>query len=279
MALCAPAPAPRALWVWDGASIRRSPAQRKALFEFLDVPRGDRDRPIRVLFFDAGSRADLGDAQEARSVREFVRAAHRRGVRVDYLCGDARWALPEEHDAALGLLDAALAYNAASAPDERFDGFQYDVEPYLLKSWPAKETISAYLALLDKASKRIRLSKARLRLGAAIPAWFDAADLGGLHRSVIDRVDYVALMDYVDTTPRFVDGARGEVEYASAKGKKVWAGAETQELRDEPHATFFAKGAAAMEEAFASATTHFGNSRGFAGVAIHHYASYPNLRP
>ena len=277
LALAPPAEVPRALWVWQsGKAMRNDPVKRKGFFAFLDAPRGDSRKAIRVVFFGGVSKADLLDPAEAARVSDFIRDAHRHKVRVDYLCGDAQWALPEGHEEALGQLRTVLAYNKAAGATAKFDGFQYDVEPYLLKSWPAASTIESYLLLLTKARAA---SAGRLFLGAAIPRWFDRGDLNGLYKSVSDRTDYVAVMDYVDSAKAFVDDGRNEVEYASASGKQTWLGLETQELKDEPRATFYAAGEAVAEDAISAATKAHGGKKGFAGVAIHYYDSYLDLRP
>jgi hypothetical protein len=116
-------------------------------------------------------------------------------------------------------------------------------------------------------------------LGAAVPFWFDQEKFDWLDRAVLDRVDYLALMDYVDNTPALIERAAGEIAYAGRRGKKVVIGMETQRLKDEPMATFFARGNAAMESAVSAAARHYGPAPGFGGFAIHHLTSYRTFAP
>lgn len=267
---------PRAIWVWGTEAIRNEKPARAEFFSFIEAPFGVKQNNISVLFFDGMSIADLSDAKQLPNIRSFVIEAHRKKMRVDFLTGDASWALPTGHDTGLSFLQAVLKYNQAAPVAARFDGIQYDVEPYLLKGWPDASMIEGYLSFLDKAKA---LAKGKLLLGAAIPRWFDEPMFHGLHKKVIDRLDYVALMDYVDTAPAFVNDGKNEVDYASQTGKKAWLGAETQALDDEPTATFFAKGNKVMEQAFNSADSTFKGKKGYGGVAIHFYDSYKKLKP
>lgn len=265
---------PRALWVWDTADIRHDPAARREFFTFLAAPHGSPDRAITTLFFSGLSETDLAKPGVADEMRAFLKEAHRRRLHVEFLCGDASWAQAKHRSEALAYLQSVLTFNKASASDSRFDGFQFDVEPYLLKEWPNPELRGNYLALLSEARDMIRASKSRLVLGAAIPRFFGLKTAEFLDRPVLDRLDYVALMDYVDSAERFVNDAGEIVGYAGRTGKYVWLGAETQELKEEPTATFFALGKAAMEQAFAAAAGRYKNAPGFKGVAVHHWNSY-----
>ncbi len=172
-----------------------------------------------------------------------------------------------------------LKFNGSTARDERFDGFQFDVEPYALPSWPNPRLRASFLNLFDQSRASINKSGGSLLLGAAIPRWFEAPDLDGLEKEVLDRVDYVAVMDYVSTPENFVKDPTKTVAYATQVGKKAWLGAEASELPTEPVATFFAKGNAELERAFNAAQQAYRSQNGFAGVAVEYYETYVALRP
>lgn len=265
---------PRALWVWNTADLRHDPKAADNFFRFLAAPHECPDRAISTLYFDGMSPKDFADAKTITELRRFLVKAHQRPVHVEFLCGDSAWGKAENHNEALSNLRAILAFNKAGKSAERFDGFQFDVEPYLLKEWPSPTLTRDYLRLLDKARDEIRVSKTKLVLGAAIPRFFHNESVGHLDRQVLDRVDYIALMDYVDSSERLIADASPEIEYAGKIGKKVWIGVETQELKDEPKATFYALGSDMMELAFTAAAQHYKNAPGFGGFAIHHWSSY-----
>lgn len=279
---------PRALWIWgegrelvqEGARIKGETAAQRACFEFIAAPHGNPDRAITTLYLGALRRESLSGAG-AEGVRDFLIAAHRRGLKVEFLCGDASWALAANHEDALSYLQAVLTYNQKVPEAARFDGFQYDVEPYSLKEWPSPTLRRDFLRLYDKARDLVtKESKGRPRLvlGAAIPVWFDQENLGWLDRAILDRLDYLALMDYVDNPTALVERAANEVAYATKIGKRVVIGVETQALKEEPRATFFAEGNAAMERALSAAAQQYGTVSGFGGFAIHYLASYRTFK-
>lgn len=269
-------PQRRALWVWHGGPLVQNATERKKFFQFLAAPKGNPNARISVIFL---SRAGLANAQTEKPLEGFVAEAHRRSIRVDYLCGEDYYATPKRMNEGLWQLDYVLRYNRSVAPESRFDGIQFDVEPYALPGWPSNEVLAGYITFLDRCRDRIKRSGQPFAFGVAIPRWFDGDDLHGLYKKVLDRVDYVAVMDYVDKPEAFVNDGANEVAYATQLGKDAWLGAEATRLPDEPNSTFFSLGNAKMEEAFAAATKAFSSSRGFAGVAVEYYETYVALRP
>lgn len=282
---------PRALWIWgesrellrEGERRTGETAAQRAFFEFIAAPHGRPDRAITTLYLGGIRRESLTTPAAQREIRDFLLAAHQRGLLVEFLCGDSSWARPSRHEDALSHLRAVLAYNRAAPPPGRFDGFQYDVEPYLLKEWPSPALRRDFLRLFDRARMEIDAGTSkghpRLVLGAAVPFWFDQEKFDWLDRAILDRVDYLALMDYVNNTPALIERAAGEIAYAGKSRKRVVIGMETQRLKEEPMATFFAEGNAAMERAVSAASRQYERAPGFGGFAIHHLSSYRTFAP
>ena len=265
----------RALWVWHGRPLLTDAKARSDFFQFLSAPKGDPKHRISTIFL---AEVDLSSADTSSRLGSLIEECHRSKIRVDYLCGEAGWAAPDQNAAGIEQVTRVVKFNASMPKARRFDGFQFDVEPYSLPGWPSATLRSGYLSLFERSRADIRSADSNLKLGAAIPRWYDAADLGGLYKEVLDRVDYVAVMDYVSTSENFVKDATNTVAYATRSGKKAWLGAEATELPAEPMATFYAKGNAALEDAFSLAQRAFGKDRGFAGVAVEYYDSYVALR-
>ncbi len=267
-------PAQRALWVWNTNSIRHDSAAQNAFFAFLQKPHSKADRAISTLYFDGMAPRDFTDKSTVSELRRFLQESHRRNLKVHFLCGDSSWAKPENHEKGLANLRAIIGFNRGAKPGEKFDGFQWDVEPYTLKEWPSPILRQGYLEFLDKSKKMVHASGAALSIGAAIPRFFHNASTGFLNREVLKRVDYIALMDYVDSPERLVADAKADIEDAAKAGKSIWIGVETQKLPEEPMATFYAVGNEAMEKALAAAVSAYGGKKGFGGLAIHHWDSY-----
>jgi len=266
----------RALWVWHGHPFIESAKAREEFFTFLEAPKGRAESRVSVIFL---SRMGVEDPAKVGPIGDLIEEAHRKGIRVDYLCGDAEYVTDKKRKEGLWELNYALTYNRSATASRRFDGIQFDVEPYMLPGWPSAALRAQYLDFLSVCNAKIKMSGQSLKLGVAIPRWFDAQDLHGLYKEVLDRVDYVAVMDYVDNSKAFVSDAKNTVAYATEHGKEVWLGAEATELKDEPMATFYQKGNAAMEDAFHSADQAFKSQKGYAGVAVEYYETYRALRP
>jgi hypothetical protein len=269
-------PVDRALWMWHGQPVITDKAARSSFFNFIKAPKGDPDHRISVIFL---GEVDPSDPAASSPIGDLLEQCHSLGVRVDFLCGEATFAEPDHNADGVRFVAQVLAYNASAPAKRRFDGFQFDVEPYALSGWPSPALHSGFLRLYEQSKELIKQAGSSMLLGAAIPRWFDAPELGGLYKEIIDRTDYVAVMDYVSTSKDFVKDPAKTVEYANRAGKQAWLGAEATRLPTEPMATFFEKGNAAMEAAFAAAQQAYGVNRGFAGVAVEYYETYRALRP
>ncbi len=278
-AASAKADPPRALWVWFTKNIREQPEAQADFFHFLAAPKGDASHAITTLYFDGMETADFKDPKTVTLLRKFLTTAHERHLKVQFLCGQSNWALPAGQPEALSYLNTVLAFNRASPAEARYDGFQYDVEPYTLPGWPSAALENGMLSLLDKSNAAIHASGRPLTLGLAIPRWFGQAQFDYLDRKIIDRADEIVVMDYVTTPEQLVNDPSDVLTYASKKHKAVWIGVETGPVADAPKSTFDALGNAAMEAQLKVAAPKFQSQPSFKGYAIHHYASYILLKP
>jgi hypothetical protein len=184
-------------------------------------------------------------------LKPFMRKLRQAGIAVEALDGDPRYGLRENHGRVLATVKAVLEYNKGAAPEERFVGIRYDIEPYLLPGFngPRRETIlQGYLELVAESARRAR--EAGLSYGLDIPFWYDAlneytyepvtVEFGGVRKPashhVIDLVDELTVMDY-RTTAFGADGtvrhSEDELAYAASQGKPVLIGLETSPLPDE----------------------------------------------
>jgi len=300
-----PAPTPyvqdRALWVWEPAAYAAvlDPAARDLLGRTLDDTTTFDSDPITTIYLGVGRYAGSDLTTDHRTqLAEFVRWARARGYHVQATVAGgtqppALGALPQYQHLAIAEFDKVLTYNLAVAPEERFDGINVDVEPYLLPQW--KETATQlpqqYLDLLQTLVQRRDDSGQPVLVGPAIPRWFDSSTCCAsitwhgstkpLSDHVQDLTDYIAIMDYRDTA----DGSAGiiaqaehELAYANALGKplSVVLGVETKDLTgtgDPETVTFWEEGRTHLELELDKVYAAFGQDPAFAGIALHHYES------
>ena len=129
-----------AMWVWSMSEdivMETHEYDREDFYSFVAAPHGDVGDAVETLFMSIPP--EVIETSPAK-VREFIADAHSRGLKIEFLSGDPTWALSmvDEYTGlpynqpAMEVLQLVLDFNAASSPEERFDGVQYDVEPYLL---------------------------------------------------------------------------------------------------------------------------------------------------
>ena len=294
-------PQDRAMWIWEAASYN------------LFLNRGSRDvldalaKDTSTFQSDAVTTFYLGIdhyygmnimEEEPDKVRDFVAWAHANGYKV-HACIAGGTILPymgayeRYHEAAVRRMEEVINYNLASAPNERFDGINVDIEPYIMPAFKTDKP-SLQIEYLDGLQKMIQRRDAagiNLPFGTVIPKWYDTSDSASnipwngstkwMSEHIQDISDYIGIMDYRDTadgTAGIIQGAVGELAYANQIGKpqSVVVGVETLDIAnggDPETITFREEGRTHMENELDKVYAAFNNDPAFAGIAMHHYDS------
>lgn len=277
----------RAMWVWSTSNIIEYSSSRTDFYNFCANPPGTNDpnavkgfpRAISVIFMDTHGYV-TGDSTQRAKLHFFLKDAHSRNFKVHYLDGDKTWATTNISSGEL-ILDDVLKFNTeVTDPTQRFDGIQYDVEPYLNSGWsdPATQIQiwNGFIQLLTYCQTKVDSVNDGTVFGVAIPRWYDnTPGITYLHQ-LQNLVDYVAIMDYVDTSTKIISDGGAEVFYADQIGKKAYIGVETQSVSPGT-STFYEEGWGNMEGQLFVVDQYFNNHSGYAGLAIHHYDSYKAL--
>ena len=112
----------------------------------------------------------------------------------------------------------------------------------------------------------------------AVPIFYDREDGGKFEEKILRYVDYLALMDYYDTSDDVIEKARFHINLAEKMKKKVTIGVETQNLvemkQGKPRNTFYEEGWEEMEKSLHKVAQAYINEPSFKGLAIHCYYSY-----
>ena len=277
---------PRAIWTWESESYAMLDSEGAAAqgIAFLKA------KSIGTIYLYADAWRDrnliAGDPQR---YRRLLRRMHASGLKVYALLGSGylhteRYVLPRHREEAVAMLGRVLDYNAASSPEERFDGVNLDIEPHILAEWSTRkmELLAGFVELSDALMRAKAQSGQNLPVGPAIPFWLDGIQLEwkGQRKPVSqhlqDIYDYVALMDYrdhADGGDGLVSHAMDELAYGEAIGRPVLIGIETS-----PNAlkkvSFNHLGEAELERELAATSRSVGRMRSFGGYVVHHYAAY-----
>ncbi|NUR87240.1 MAG: fibronectin type III domain-containing protein [Nonomuraea sp.] len=275
----------RAMWIWEKAAYNLvlNPGSRRLLE--TSVPE------VKTLYLGISPYAGRDVIEDARPrLRELIAWAHARGMRVHATVAAGTsppylGVLPQYRDRAVTEMERVLNYNLSSREDERFDGINVDIEPYILP-WFRAEQPEPQIQWLDTLRAMIERRDAAgspLLFGPAIPRWLDTLQIpyGGatkpLSEHIQDMSDYIAIMDYRDQAQGgagIIAQAQNEIAYG--KPLSVVLGVETLDIAtsgDPATITFREEGRDAMEAELSQVYQAFAGSKAFAGVAMHHYES------
>jgi hypothetical protein len=118
--------------------------------------------------------------QLSRELRRFVGRASSFGLAVHAVAGGPTWTDAAHRYLGPKLLGLVTGYNQAAAANERLQGVQLDIEPYVDPSFwnDVESSLDNYLTTLQSIVARHEQLRdpdpaKRLRLGFAIPFWFD----------------------------------------------------------------------------------------------------------
>lgn len=251
----------RKLWVWSTEKLLRNAEARSDLFHLCRSQRID-ELWMQLLYDVKRKTVVTCELRYPSEFRQLLREAHERGIRVHALDGYPDFALSENHDIPLGVVDAIIAFNHAGPTDSRFDGVHFDNEPYLLIGWhnpsQREKILGEFLQLNAECQRRIH-EYSDMQFGIDIPFWWQERDeatgqvvaeveFRGKRQAAsfhcLDLLDNVGVMNYRDVA----DGADGMIahgrellEYADRHGRaSVYMGVET--FRYEPTPVWFATG-------------------------------------
>ncbi len=282
---------PRSMWLWN-IDYALNPKERALLLEFTA------GRHIsRIYLCTSSARAFEGKSRE--QLRTFIREANQKGIKIEALDGWKQAILPEDQPKFLAALQRVIDFNKSVNADERFAGFQSDVEPVTMKEYHASPEARRrfdrmYVELHAKCAELVKQSGMKdFVFGMATNEHLDRdikrperhVEWQGRTCSVIEHlmefVDYFALMSYHDTAPRIIAAAEDEVELADKHKIKAWVGVETLDVMQlfggSRSLSFYEEGLEYMEDELEKVYKKFRNDPGFGGIAIHHYESYRRM--
>lgn len=253
----------KATWLWDASIIS---AQTEDILAF------SRKEGVTAIFLQIQAEVPEED------YRRFIRSARESGIAVHALDGQPEWAYREKRKEGERLLSWIEEFNQQARPGERFEGVQFDVEPYVLKRWDneREEVIREW-----KGNVEIWTGEARrqgLSFSAAVPFWLDSIPLpgetGNFGRWMQETTDAVAVMSYRNDGEQMYELAREELELGDRLGTSVWIGMELTDTDEGEHLTFHGKSEKAVKKEARRAATLGTGHPSFAGLAVHHYQAW-----
>lgn len=260
----------KATWIWQAEKIGE---EKREILAF------SKQNNIDILYV----RMDMNRPFDY--YRSFIREASAQGIKVHAVAGHPAWALKSHQDRMLKIVNWVKQYNREAQEDERIQGIQLDIEPYLLPEWQQdQERVirewKANIQVFVEAAK----ADSELETSAAIAFWLDEikAEEGGdmpLSSWMISRFDTLVLMAYRDkvTGPTgILEQIDSEMKDGDRMGKNLLVAVNLKE-GDEDHTTFAEEGTAEMQKQLDLLSQNLNQHASFKGVAIHDYRYWKEL--
>jgi hypothetical protein len=238
-------------------------------------------------------------------LRRFVARASSQGLAVYAVAGGPGWTAESHRYLGPKVLELVADYNADADPDERLQGVQFDIEPYVDPGFWAdvKASLQAYLrtveGIVDTYEEvRTQPGNEGLGLGFAIPFWFDGTpevpevEFGRTGATTTTQATAFHLIDLLGKLPEaylvvmayrnFASGpdgsielVRGEFDYASRVGAAsgIVVGQEFTRVTPEK-LSFWWAGRAAFRQAAAELTEAYGGLPQFRGISVDDMDAY-----
>jgi len=222
----------------------------------------------------------------------FIERANYYDIAVDAEAGWQNWA--EEGNTYKAFAIANFVKNFNETHENKFRGFQYDVEPYMLDYYEENKTavLKNFVKLIDESERF--LSSSSLRFSVVVPDFFDGDDDFTPKFSYNGKRDYVFkhLLNILDRKPdssiivmsyrNFADGKDGSIEVSKneirtadkgAYKTKIIIAQETSEV-PPPYITFHDTPKKYFDWQVARINNEFGSHPNFGGIAIHYINAF-----
>jgi hypothetical protein len=283
----------RTMWVWD-SSAGLDEENRTELIAFC------KEKNIEIMYFTTGTNDYSDDAELKINTRNFISDAHYNNIDVHALTGYSAWILPDKQYKYTDAATCIVEYNNSVSENERFDGFQADIEPgsYVSSSLTTEERIQNFYYYVDVHKQAadifdsLLIDRENFQYGLAISAFYDLQDdelmfeYDGVTQLTLYHIaeiaDYFAIMSYRDAAENIISVSENEVDLMESLGKKAWTGVETIDTEanggDPSSINFAAEGNDYMEEQLDIVEEYYKYNMGYGGVAIHHYTTYSVLQ-
>jgi hypothetical protein len=245
---------------------------------------------------------DKGDDRENKKkafgdkLEDFITRANRKGIKVDAEAGWRNWAEDDNVYKAFAVVNYVRNFNTTH--ENKFRGFQYDVEPYLLNSYDKNKTavLKNFIGLVDKTEYFIGTST--LQFSVVVPDFYDKKD--GLTPkisyngkddftfdhllNILDRrsASSIIIMSYRNIAigdDGTIEISNNEMQTANSNGHstKIIIAQETGDV-PPPYITFHNTSKKYLERQIDNISTAFETYPNFGGIAVHYVNAFLALK-
>ncbi len=250
------------------------------------------DSYLDIFSMSNGSEKDAKKKQFSDKLSYFISEANKLGIAVDAESGWRNWA--EDGHTYKPFAIASFVKEFNSTNQNKFRGFQYDIEPYLLDRYESEKesVLKNFVTLVDQTQSFFEGTS--IRFSVVIPSFFDKKDKSTPKFSYRGENDYIFghLMNILDRREgssiiimsyrNFAEGKDGAIEISknemrTAKSRayntKVIIAQETSDV-PPPYITFHRTSKDHFLDQVSKIRNAFGSYNNFGGIAVHFANSY-----
>lgn len=227
-------------------------------------------------------------------LKYFISQANKKGVRVDAEAGWQNWAQPGNSYKANVILDYVINFNKKNK--EKFRGFQYDVEVYLLPEYfeNREKVLGNFLNLIGQTVTI--LNDTDLQFSVVVPEFYDGSLdetpefvyrgkkafafehlLSVLERRSGSKVIIMSYRNFSQGRDGSIDISVNEITTANKYNSKVIIAQETGDV-PPPYITFYGKTKQDYEDQVDILEKEFINEKSFGGIATHYVNAFLELK-
>ena len=221
----------RSAWVWQPSVWQQNPEFFWRLQSLENIQEFFITAPVNV----------SGEVSGATRLRQFVREANARNIRVWAVIGDSNDVLEENRGLLRTRVSAYRRFNSRSTNDEKLAGVQLDIEPYLLPGHNLAASVwrERYLQTIRAATDT---AGEALLVDIVMPVWWGThADWGPNFLNQLEAPNLsITVMNYRTDAQRLHAGAIPFLKWGSEQQRPVRMALETGTLGDETQRIYHA---------------------------------------
>ncbi|MEI6067092.1 MAG: hypothetical protein WCP96_07125 [Methylococcaceae bacterium] len=173
-----------------------------------------------------------GQVQHREQLRKFLQIAHQHGLQVWAVLGDPEAVLEREKQSFLALVHAYQVFNTDGG-QQKLDGLQLDIEPYLLPGYQLNPAI--WLQAEAKTVNAAHQIAPSLLLDMVLPFWFEPlqGDAAKLLADVEASIGSITVMNYRTDPEQIREFAEKFLAWGELRQKPVYIALESLPIQEE----------------------------------------------
>lgn len=252
------------------------------------------DSYLDIFVMPNGAEKDKAKEKFENILKDFIKEANKNGIKVDAEAGWQNWAEPGNSYKANVVLDYVINFNKRNK--EKFRGFQYDVEVYLLPEYfeNREKTLSNFLSLINQTVTI--LNNTDLQFSVVVPEFYDGTLdetpmfnyrgkkayaiehlLSILDRRAGSKIIVMSYRNFSQGKDGSIDVSTNEILTANKYNTKVVLAQETGDV-PPPYITFYGKSKNEYEEQVKILEEEFINEKSYGGLATHYINAFMELK-